>query len=436
MYRLVYEELLAWKNNEDRKPLILEGVRQCGKTYILKKFGESNYRNVVYLNFEGNEPLKGVFENDLDVHRIITQLALMTREVIEPGNTLIIFDEIQFCNRAITSLKYFCENAPGYHIACAGSLLGVLMSRPYSFPVGKVDRIRMWPMTFEEFLLANEEGMLVDKMNELIPTDGLMKPFATKLEFHLRTFLTVGGMPAVVSSWIKHKDINKVNKLIDGIMDDYKKDFAKHASGSIEKLTLIWNSVPEQLARDNKRFMFGRAKTGARAKDLEDALEWLINAGLLYKVKLADPSRLPIPVFADGTMFKLYLSDVGILRRMSGLNSFFDLDDEGFELFRGAVVENYVLNEIVAADNEMPFFWRSNGIAEVDFLITHGKEVIPIEVKSGRRKRSRSLKEYVDKFDPVSAVMTSMELIEEGLVKKIPLWWMWRYRAALPQPNE
>ncbi|MCL2296112.1 MAG: ATP-binding protein [Methanomassiliicoccaceae archaeon] len=434
MYRLAYEELLEWKNDKKRRPLLLEGVRQCGKTYLLKEFGKKNYDNVVYLNFEGNDDLIGIFEPNLDTDRILARLVTFSREKIEPGKTLIIFDEIQACGRALTSLKYFCEDAPEYHIACAGSLLGVIMTKPHSFPVGKVDRIQMFPMNFKEFLLAHGEDLLVEEMDKFDPTDNFLAPFASRLEFYLDLFLTIGGMPAAVMSWMDDRDIKKVDRILDLITKDYEKDFSKHAAGIVEKLLLIWNSVPGQLARENKKFMFGHVKTGARASDLEDALQWLISAGLLYKVKLVNPPRMPLAMFADNTYFKLYMSDVGILRRMMKLNSCFDTDNaKGSELFKGAIVENYVHNELVSVNRTVPFFWRSEGTAEVDFIVPHGTDAIPIEVKSGRKASSKSLCAYIDRFKPKIAIITSLDAADDGAVKKIPLFSIWRYTALVPE---
>jgi len=432
VYRLAYEELLSWKNNESRKPLIVEGPRQCGKTFLLEEFGKKNYKNVVYLNFEGNDELVKIFEPNLNTSRIITQLAILSEKKIDPGDTLIIFDEIQFCSKALTSLKYFCEEAPEYHVACAGSLLGVLMSKPYSFPVGKVDRITMGPMNFKEYLLASGEAELVKAIDERCPMDEFLHPFASKLEFHLRIYLTIGGMPAAVSSWTKKKDINEVNRIIDNIMVDYENDFAKHATESVQKLTLIWDSVPEQLAKENNKFMFGHVRGGARARDLEDALEWLINAGLVFKVKRANPSRQPLQLFADNTSFKLYLADVGILRRMSGLRSFFEFEtNEEFGQFKGAIMENYVLTELISMNKESPFYWRSKANAEVDFIIQCGMEVVPIEVKSGHKTLARSMAEYIKEFKPRIAVIASLEMKDEGVVKKVPLYGLWRLPSVI-----
>jgi predicted AAA+ superfamily ATPase len=411
----------------------LEGVRQCGKTFLLKEFGSENYENVVYLNFEGNDELAMIFEPNLDTGRILSQLAILSREKIEPGKTLVILDDIQFCNRALTSLKYFCENAPEYHVACAGSLLGVLMSKPYSFPVGKVDRVRIWPMNFKEFLLANGEADLVKEMDGRYPTDAFILPFASRLEFYLSVFLTTGGMPAAVESWINNRDIKEVDGIIDNIIKDHEKDFAKHATESLQKLTLIWNSVPVQLAKENKKFMFDHVKTGARARDLGDALEWLIDAGLLYKVKQADPSRLPLPMFSDSTHFKLYMADVGIFRRMSGLRSGFEFDlSKEHEHFKGAIIENYVLNELISANREVPFYWRSKGTAEVDFIVQYGNRVVPIEVKSGRKAVSKSLNGFVKEFNSETAVISSLELGDGDVIKRVPLYWVWRLRSVVP----
>jgi predicted AAA+ superfamily ATPase len=434
MYRLVYEKLLEWKDSEERKPLILEGVRQCGKTYILLEFGKRNYNNIVHLNFEKDSKLEDIFKEDLNTERILEQLRLYFKKIIEPGKTLIIFDEIQACSEAITSLKYFCEDAPEYHVVCAGSLLGILMSKPHSYPVGKVDTMQMWPMNFKEFLLANGEDMLVEKMDALVPTDDFIRPLSGKLEHYLNMFLNIGGMPAAVSSWLKYGDINKVDRILDLVIRDYMKDFSKHAVEQTQKLTLIWKSVPEQLMRENKKFIFGHVKAEARAKGLEDALEWLVNAGLLYRVRLTSSSRFPAEMFVDNSSFKLYAVDVGIFRRMMKKKSFFAFSEtEGLDnLFRGAIVESYVLNELVSADGEVPYYWRSNGKAEVDFVIVHDEHPIPIEVKAGRSLASKSLSEYINKYEPKAAIITSLEIGEGDIVKKVPLYWLWRYRAAIP----
>lgn len=285
MKRNLTRELIAWKENSEKKPLIVKGVRQCGKTYLLKKFGEDHYGDIAYFNFEGNNALQARFEDDLDVKRIITELGILRKKVIEPHKTLIVFDEIQFCNPALTSLKYFSENAPEYHIVCAGSLLGIALSKPLSFPVGKVEFLTLRPMSFHEFLLANEEDMLCEYLSSLSPTERLSDLMTQKLENYLETYYITGGMPEAVATWIQTKDIERLEAVQQKIIDSYELDFAKHApSKDFPKLTAIWHSIPGQLVKENSKFIFSQVKKGLRAKDLEDALDWLISAGMVIKV--------------------------------------------------------------------------------------------------------------------------------------------------------
>lgn len=427
MKRLIYGDLIDWKNRGDRKPLLLEGVRQCGKTYILKEFGEKNYRDVAYFNFEKRSDLSNIFQPDLDPNRIITQLNLILGRKIEPGHTLIIFDEIQFCTRALTSLKYFCEDVPEYHIACAGSLLGVLLSKPHSFPVGKVNRLMMGPMNFKEFLLANSEELLVEFIDGNDPTMDLSEPLKNKLKTYLDYYFIVGGMPEAVASWMKDNDIKKVEMILDEIIGDYMDDFSKHASESITKLTLIWESIPAQLAKDNKKFIFGHVKTGARANDLEDALEWLIDAGLVHKVKRIDSPKAPLSIYADAGCFKVYLADIGVLRRLAGIPSdFLFTENKELDVFRGMIAENYVLNELIASTGDVPCYWRSDGKAEVDFIAQIGMDVIPVEVKAGSNASSKSLIEYIKRYSPPVAIVASMLNGGGGVIDNIPLYLAWR----------
>ena len=428
MKRTIYADLLEWKESSNRKPLLLEGVRQCGKTYILKEFGEQNYEDTAYFTFEDNPGLCKIFQTDLDPKRIIDHLNLLRNKNIKPGKTLIILDEIQFCNRAITSLKFFCENAPEYHIACAGSLLGVMLSKPYSFPVGKVNRLRMGPMSFREFLLANAEDLLVGHMDSSDPTEALPEPVADRLNNYLDYYFLVGGMPAAVASWVAKRDIREVEKILGDITEDYRTDFSKHASETLSKLTLIWNSIPAQLARDNKKFIFSHVRTGARAKDLEDALEWLINAGLIFKVRKADPPKVPLSMFADNMNFKIYMADIGILRRMAKIPSDFMFNrDKDYDLFRGAAAENYVLNELIASTGDVPYYWRSNGISEVDFVAQIDGVAVPIEVKAGSNK-SKSLNEFIRRYQPKVAVTASARSGRNGTAVHIPLYAAWKIR--------
>jgi predicted AAA+ superfamily ATPase len=430
MERTIYKDLLKWKNNRDRKPLLLEGVRQCGKTYILKEFGEHEYEDTAYFTFERKPKMYDIFRADLDPRRIIDELGAMRNKKIEPERTLIILDEIQFCGEALTSLKFFCEEAPEYHIACAGSLLGVMTAKPHSFPVGKVDLFKMYPMSFKEFLIANSEDVMAEYVNNNYPAKGLSLPFTDRLTTCLDYYFLTGGMPAAVASWIKDKDIERVDAILDGIIGDYEKDFSKHASEPLAKLTLIWESVPVQLAKDNKKFVFGHAKAGGRSRDLEDALEWLINAGLVYKVKKVDQPTIPLPMFVDNMSFKIYLADVGVLRRMANVPSDFMFSrDKEFAAYRGAAAENYVLSELIACNGSIPYYWRSANEAEIDFVAQVDRTVVPIEVKAS--KKSKSLTEFIKRYDPKISVVTSPRDSKNDAVIYIPLHLIWKFRDCI-----
>jgi predicted AAA+ superfamily ATPase len=431
MERTIYKDLLKWKNDADRKPLLLEGVRQCGKTYILKKFGKCEYEDVAYFTFERKPKMNDIFRMDLDPQRIVDELGAMRKKKIEPGKTLIILDEIQLCGEALTSLKFFCEEAKEYHVMCAGSLLGVMMAKPHSHPVGKVDKIQMYPMSFTEFLAANSEDVMIEHVNKNYPQKDLSLPLTDKLTTYLDQYFLTGGMPAAVASWIKDKDVEKVDAILDGIIGDYEKDFSKYASEHLAKLTLIWESIPVQLAKDNKKFMFGHVKTGGRARELEDSLNWLVNAGLVYKVKKVDKPVIPLPMFVDNTTFKIYLADVGILRRMAEVPSDFVFSrDKEYSLYRGAAAENYVLTELIACNGKVPYYWRSANEAEVDFVAQVDRTVVPVEVKAGMNK-SKSLTELIKKYDPKISVVTSSRESKTDAVIYIPLYIIWKFRDLI-----
>lgn len=320
MERLLFQELIAWKEKANRKPLILKGVRQCGKTYLLKTFGQQCYTDTAYFNFEETESLKTLFETDYDVNRILFELGLTLGRTIQKETTLIIFDEIQECGRAITALKYFCENAPEYHIVCAGSLLGIALKKQPSFPVGKVDFLTLYPMSYVEFLLANGEARLAEYLAAFKREEKLSEPVANKLVTYLKQYYVTGGMPEVVRTWCETHDIEKTEKIQQMILDSYQFDFSKHAPvKDFPKILAIWQSIPEQLAKDNSKFIFGHVRKGWRAKDLEDALVWLEGAGLVYKVCRIEKPFIPMSAYADSTAFKLYLCDVGLLRKLSRL---------------------------------------------------------------------------------------------------------------------
>ena len=425
MERTLIHELLVWKEKENRKPLILKGVRQCGKTYLLKDFGNRYYDNVAYFNFEETDSLISVFEKDYDTKRIILELELFLGRSIKSDTTLIILDEIQECGRALTAMKYFCENAPEYHIVCAGSLLGIALQQQLSFPVGKVDFLTLYPMSFSEFLRACGSETLADYIENFKKGDTVPEPIGDKLTTFLRQYYITGGMPEVVSTWQKTNNIEEVERVQQNIINSYELDFAKHApTRDFPKLTAIWRSIPEQLAKENTKFIFSHVKKGWRSKDLEDALEWLIAAGLVYKVCKIEKPFIPLSSYADDSSFKLYMADIGILRKLSKLPYEVVLDaTPNYKEFKGSLTENYVLCELVKSVDETLYYWSSGNTAEVDFILQSASEIVPIEVKSERNVKSRSLAEYRKKYTPKYYVKTSMKNETNGEeVLNIPLY--------------
>ncbi len=425
MERLLITKLVEWKEKSNRKPLILKGVRQCGKTYLLKEFGNRYYESCAYFNFEENEALKNVFEKDYDTSRILFELGLYFGKTIEPGKTLLILDEIQECGRAITAMKYFCENAPEYHIVCAGSLLGIALQKQLSFPVGKVNFLTLYPMSFSEFLRAAGPEALADFVENFKKGDNLPEVIGEKLATFLRQYYITGGMPEVVQVWCNTHSIEQVENVQQAIINSYELDFAKHApTKDFPKLTAIWRSIPEQLAKENTKFIFSHVKKGWRSKDLEDALEWLIAAGLVYKVCKIEKPFIPLSSYADDTSFKLYMSDVGILRKLSKLPYEVVLDaTPTYKEFKGSMTENYVLCELLKSVDDTAYYWSSGNTAEVDFIIQSGTEIVPIEVKSEKNVKARSLAEYRKKYTPKYSVKTSMKHETDGEeVLNIPLY--------------
>jgi len=425
MERSLISKLVEWKEKDGRKPLILKGVRQCGKTYLLKEFGKRYYESCVYFNFEENDALKTVFEKDYDTSRILFELGLYFGKTIEPEKTLLILDEIQECGRAITAMKYFCENAPEYHIVCAGSLLGIALQKQLSFPVGKVDFLTLYPMSFSEFLRATGPQMLADFVENFKQGDNLPEVIGEKLATFLRQYYITGGMPEVVETWCNTHSIEQVESVQQAIINSYELDFAKHApTKDFPKLTAIWRSIPEQLAKENTKFIFSHVKKGWRSKDLEDALEWLIGAGLVYKVCKIEKPFIPLSSYADDTSFKLYMSDVGILRKLSKLPYEVVLNaTQSYREFKGSMTENYVLCELLKSVDDTAYYWSSGNTAEVDFIIQSGAEILPIEVKSEKNVKARSLAEYRKKYEPKYAVKTSMRSETTGEeVLNIPLY--------------
>jgi len=354
--RLALNDLKAWKESKHRKPLLLKGVRQSGKTWILKEFGKRYYKNVAYFNFEENEEYKQFFETTKDIPRILQNLMMASGQTIKPGESLIIFDEIQECNKALNTLKYFHENAPEYHVACAGSLLGIALSKPASFPVGKVDFLDVAPMTFTEFLMANGDGNLVNYLSNIETIEKVPNAFYNPLYEKLKMYFVTGGMPEAVSAWTEDRDVNLVQKVLYNILSAYERDFAKHADPKeFPKLSLVWKSIPSQLARENKKFLYRVIKEGARAREYEDALQWLCDAALIYKVFRNTSPGLPLSSYDDLSAFKIYLVDVGLLRRLSLLApTAFGEGNRLFTEFKGALSENYILQALIGQIEAVP----------------------------------------------------------------------------------
>lgn len=394
-------KLLAWKNSPYRKPLILKGVRQVGKTWILKEFGKLYYKNIAYFNFDENKEYKQFFETTKNVERILQNLMLASGQKIEPENTLIIFDEVQDCPEVINSMKYFCENAPQYHVACAGSLLGITLAKPSSFPVGKVNFMQINPMNFTEFLLANGDENLAKFIEQIDKIEPIPDAFFNPLYEKLKMYYVTGGMPESVLMWAKARDVNAMQDTLFEIITAYERDFAKHPNVSeFPKISMIWNSIPSQLARENKKFLYKVVKNGARAREYEDALQWLVSAQLVYKVYRSTAPSLPIAAYDDVSAFKIYLADVGLLRRLAQLApTAFAEGNRLFTEFKGALTENYVLQALLTQFEVMPRYWsQTNPPYEVDFLIQRENDIFPIEVKSEANINSRSLKKFKELF--------------------------------------
>lgn len=401
MERLIIKKLLAWKNSKYRKPLILKGVRQVGKTWLLKEFGKRYYENTAYFNFDENEEYKQFFETTKDVERILQNLTLASGQKITPENTLIIFDEVQESPKVINAMKYFCENAPQYHVACAGSLLGIALAKPASFPVGKVDFLEVNPMSFTEFLLANGDANLVEFLQSVDVLEPLPDAFFNPLYEKLKMYYVTGGMPEAVEMWTKERSVDLMQAALSNILAAYERDFAKHPDvKEFPKISMLWKSIPSQLARENKKFIYKVVKEGARAREYEDALQWLVDAGLVKKIYRSTAPGLPIAAYDDVSAFKIYLADVGLLRRLALLApTAFGEGNRLFTEFKGALSENYVLEAISPQFEAVPRYWsQSNPPYEVDFIIQRENDIIPVEVKAEANTEARSLKKYKEKF--------------------------------------
>lgn len=428
MERLILKALLKWKNSRHRNPLILKGVRQVGKTWVLKEFGRRYYENVAYFNFDENEEYKQFFETTKDVERILQNLMLASGQRIRPETTLIIFDEVQDCPKVINSMKYFCENAPQYHVACAGSLLGIALVKPSSFPVGKVNFMQIDPMTFTEFLMANGDENLVAYLNSVDAIQPIPDAFFNPLTEKLKMYYVTGGMPEPVALWTQERDVEAMQEALSGIIGAYERDFAKHPDlKEFPKISMIWKSIPSQLARENKKFIYKVVKEGARAREYEDALQWLADARLVHKVYRSSAPRLPIAAYDDLSAFKIYLVDVGLLRRLAQLApTAFGEGNRLFTEFKGALTENYVLQTLITQFEVQPRYWsQTNPPYEMAFLIQRENDIFPVEVKSESNTASKSLRKFKELFpDEVKLrIRFSLDNLKlDGDVLNIPLF--------------
>ncbi len=424
MYRQDMQILVDWKRRSDRKPLLIRGARQVGKTWLMQEFGKTAYQKCAYINFDSNDRMQRLFSSDLDVSRIITGLQIEADCVIEPANTLIIFDEAQECPKALTALKYFCENAPQYHVVAAGSLLGVALHSGTSFPVGKVEFLDLYPLSFPEFLqaLGKEDlfNLVKNKEYELVTA------FKDKYIDLLRQYYFVGGMPEAVSAFSQHQDFSRVREIQNRILAAYEQDFSKHVpANTVTRLRMLWNSIPSQLAKENRKFVYGLIRQGARAKEYELALTWLCDCGLVYKVGRITRPSLPLKAYEDLHAFKLFVFDVGLLGAMSGLDKKTLLEgNKIFEEFKGALTEQYVLQQLKSIRHLPVFYWSAEpGAAEVDFVIQLDGAVIPVEVKAAENLQAKSLKSFYARYAPKISVRTSMSdfRVDEWLTN-IPLY--------------
>ena len=422
--RDIVQTLAAWKLRKNRKPLILQGARQIGKTWAMRTFGEQYFEHTAYFSFERNDELFRLFEQTKDPKRLLGQLATYTVAPIEPQKTLIIFDEIQECNKALNALKYFCEEMPEYAIVAAGSLLGVSMSKGDSFPVGKVDFLQMYPLTFKEFLAADVPE-LSPFAEKITAAEELPLLFFNQLAESFHRYQVTGGMPEAAAVFLDNKGMEQVEEVLQNILNAYALDFSKHAENKdIPKITEIWKSIPSQLSRENRKFLYKLVKPGARAREYEDALLWLQHAGLVHRIFANTKPALPISAYDDLTAFKIYLSDIGLLRKLAKLPSEIILNNSPlYSEFKGAMTENYVLQSLITQFEVMPRYWTSEGKAEVDFILQNGMEIIPIEVKSSNAISGKSLHVYNEKYSPKLRVRYSFNnLKKDGNLLNIPVF--------------
>lgn len=424
MFRFAMKKLQNWKEKDNRKPLIIMGARQVGKTWLMKEFGKSFYKKVAYVSFYNNKRMNDVFQVDFDIKRILMNLNIETGVAITPEDTLIILDEIQEAPKVLESLKYFCEEAPEYHIVAAGSLLGVAIHDGVSYPVGKVDILDLYPFNFREFLFAMDEGALSEALDTKDYT--LIDNFSDKYLFWLKNYYYVGGMPAVVDAFRMHKDYGEVRQIQNDIVRQYEGDFGKHIdSHTLPRIRMVWDSIPIQLAKENKKFFFGQIKKGARSSEYEIAIQWLIDCGLVYKVSRVNEPHMPLKAYKSMNAYKLFVIDVGLLGAMSELEAESILEgNDIFIEFKGALSEQYVLQQLLSDTEYTPYYYGTEKATfEQDFLIQKGKNIIPIEVKAETNIHSQSLRAYCDKYHPERAVrFSALKYMNQEWMENIPLY--------------
>ena len=422
MKRDLYKSLVSWKNAPNRKPLILQGARQVGKTWLMKEFGKNEFEHVVYLNFEGSERLKSLFVPDFDVKRILSIIEIEVNHKIQRDKTLLIFDEIQEAEKGLTALKYFCEQSPEHYIVAAGSLLGVSLQKNTSFPVGKVDFLRMYPISFLEFLENVGQSLLKEHLEA--QNWPVIEVFHDKLVALLRLYYFIGGMPEAVNSYIQQGDLREVRAIQEKILLGYENDFAKYAPIEIvPKIRLVWHTLISQLARENRKFMYGQIKKGAREKDFETAIQWLTDAGMVLKVSLVGKPTLPLNAYADMDVFKLFLLDTGLLNALAKIDPKILLEKNNILTeFKGALTEHFVAQQL-KINHELYYWTATNATAEIDFLIQSQNGIIPIEVKAEENLKSKSLKVFVEKYMPVTAIRASMSPFRvQDWMTNVPLY--------------
>ena len=424
MERILIKKLEVWKNSRHRKPLLLWGARQTGKTWLLREFGRLFFKNTVYISFYSNRKMAGIFENDYDVRRILNAIEIEMHTQIIPQDTLLIFDEVQGAPRVVESLKYFCEDGSEYAVAAAGSLLGVALHEGVSFPVGKVDELRLYPMSFKEFLMACGEERLAEYIPDYSRPE--VSEFSGRYKELLKYYYCVGGMPEAVSRFLERRSVDDAREVQIAILHQYEGDFGKHIKeNELPRIRMVWNSLPMQLAKENKKFFFGQIRHGARQKDFEPAIQWLEDAGLIIKVNKVKKPAMPLKSYVDYSAFKMYMVDVGLLGALSELETDSVIHgDSLFSEFKGALTEQYAVQEIVAQGKYTPYYYSGEkSVYEVDFLIQKGKDIVPVEVKAEDNLRSKSLRFYYEKYKPGIAVRTSAAAFrDQEWMINVPLW--------------